>query len=40
MSYDCSNDETKKEIFIDEVKIIDAEGYMKLALDADINMFI
>ncbi|MBO8143420.1 MAG: DsrE/DsrF/DrsH-like family protein [Thermodesulfobacterium sp.] len=30
----------KKEDFIDGVEIIDAEGYMKLALDADINMFI
>ena len=30
----------KKEDFIDGVGIIDAEGYTKLALDADINMFI
>ncbi len=30
----------KKEDFIDGVEIIDAEGYMKLALDADVNMFI
>jgi len=30
----------KKEDFIEEVKIIDAEGYMKLALEADINIFI
>ena len=30
----------KKEDFIDGVEIIDAEGYMKLALDADINVFI
>jgi len=30
----------KKEDFIEGVEIIDAEGYMKLALEADINMFI
>jgi peroxiredoxin family protein len=30
----------KKEDFIDGIEIIDAEGYMKLALDADVNMFI
>jgi len=30
----------KKEDFIEGVEIIDAEGYMKLALDADVNMFI
>ena len=30
----------EKEDFIDGVEIIDAQGYMKLALDADVNMFI
>lgn len=30
----------KKEDFIEGVEIIDAEGYMKLALEADVNMFI
>uniref|UniRef100_A0A7V4JQT9 Peroxiredoxin family protein n=1 Tax=Thermodesulfobacterium geofontis TaxID=1295609 RepID=A0A7V4JQT9_9BACT len=30
----------QKEQLIEGVEIIDAEGYMKLALEADINMFI